>query len=118
MDEKRKQFCMDIVNLAVTNDVLLDWAKIKKDSHNKYAGLVSLWNIEDLEDEDKILYKVKPTMIDNAIFLICKDMGVNFSPEIESNILYANKYQDASLLESDSINAIVQLATIGELLEL
>lgn len=117
MDQKRKEFCVEIVNTAFFNHVMDDWAKVKESSHSKYTGWIFLWNLEDLDDPEKELYKVKPGDIDKSLDKICNNRDCNFSPEIESNVLYSNKYLDASLLEPDSINAIMQLASIGEVME-
>jgi hypothetical protein len=115
MDQKKKIFCIEVVNLAKFNEIM-DWAKVKEGSHNQFTGSIALWKTEDLDDEDKTLYKITVSDVAYAIEKICIDTKISIDEEVESNVLRATKYYDPTMLEPDSINVIMQLASLGEVL--
>jgi hypothetical protein len=110
--EARRQFCIDVVNMAVYDNIL-EWAKIRKNSHNQYIGCVSLMFMN--EDEEKVTLALGVKEISQIITKIFEEEIDNMDEDIEKNILYAIKRNDASLLESDEVNVIFQLACFGEL---
>jgi hypothetical protein len=113
MKQEQKEFCIDIVNVAVFDNVLSDWCIVKNGSHNKYAGMVTLY-FED--DEDKELHKINPQKIGDVIKSICEDdvNHMNVSDEMEMRVLLANKRLDASVLEPEDVLGIFQVAVFGE----
>jgi len=112
MKQNQKDFMINLANLAVFNDVIQDSFVVKKGSHNKYAGWVTLLQ-ED--DPDKTLYKITPQNLWEATCKVVEENVDGVDDEIEMRILLANKRMDASVLEPDDILVLFHLACFGEL---
>jgi hypothetical protein len=114
MNQVEKDYVIDVVNVAAFNGVLDGWCNVKKNSHNKYAGLITIWFDDEDEDERHNLRKINPSLIWGAITDLCqKDFG-GLDEEIEKRILLSFKRKDASVLEYDDILTIFQVAVFEE----
>lgn len=116
MNQQEKDFVIDVVNVAAFNGVLNDWCNVKKNSHNRYAGLLKVWFDED-DDGDSHEYKtINPSVIWKSVQSICVgvDSFEGLDEETEKRILLANKRLDASVLEHEDILAIFQIALFEE----
>jgi len=112
MKPNQKQFMIDLANIAVFDNIVQESFIVKKGSHNRFAGLVTLL-LED--DPDKTLYKITPQNLWESVCKICQENIDGLEDEIEMRILLANKRFDASILESDDILTLFRLACFGEL---
>jgi len=114
MNQQEKDFVIDVVNISAFNNVLEDWCNVKKNSHNRYAGLLKVWFDED-DDGDSHDYKaINPSVIWKSIQSICVDNFEGLDEEVEKRILLANKRLDASILEHEDILAIFSVAFFEE----
>ena len=112
MKQNQKEFMIDLANIAVFDNVLEDIFIVKKGSHNRYAGWVTLLQ-ED--DPDKTLYKITPQNLWASIRKVCDENVDGLEDETEKNILLADKRLDTSVLEPDDILVLFHLACFGEL---
>lgn len=114
MNQQEKDFVIDVVNVAAFNGVLNDWCNVKKNSHNRYAGLLKVWFDED-DDGDVHEYKtINPSLIWKSIQDICTKNFEGLDEEIEKRILLSNKRLDASVLEHEDILAIFSVGLFEE----
>lgn len=114
MNQQEKDFVIDVVNVAAFNGVLNDWCNVKKNSHNRYAGLLTVWFDEDDDDSAHEYKKINPSLIWKSIQDICVNSFEGLDEETEKRILLANKRLDASVLEHEDILSIFQVALFEE----
>jgi hypothetical protein len=108
LTDERKTFIKDIYDTAFYNGISY-WAQLV--DYNKY-GLNGI--LLDTEEGTKHTFGYQK--IEKAIEQICSDPDVSIRDDLETAIMQANKYNDASNIDAECADAIFQIAIFGEII--